>query len=76
MNKYVAFLRAINVGGNSGLKMDGLRRMFESFGLNNMQTYIQSGNIIFESKEDSAALLEKRIESQLVKALGYKVQLF
>ena len=76
MQKYVAFLRAINVGGTSIIKMDMLRKYFESFGLENVQTYIQTGNVIFETKEKNASLLEKKIESQLEKALGYNVAIF
>jgi uncharacterized protein (DUF1697 family) len=76
MGKYVAFLRAINVGGHRIIKMEDLKRMFESFGLENVQTYIQSGNVIFESSKDDAASLETEIESQLEKAAGYKIQLF
>ncbi len=74
--KYVAFLRAINVGGNAVIKMTDLKRMFESAGLENVQTYIQSGNVIFESKEETADVLEKRIESQLEGAAGYRILLF
>ncbi|HLO13543.1 MAG TPA: DUF1697 domain-containing protein [Anaerolineales bacterium] len=74
MKKYVAFLRAINVGGHSIIKMADLKQMFESVGLENVQTYIQSGNVIFESEEEEA--LAKRIEHQLEKAAGYKIQLF
>ncbi len=74
--KYVAFLRAINVGGHAVIKMTELKRMFESAGLKNVQTYIQSGNVIFESDEESADALEKQIESQLEKAAGYRIQLF
>ena len=73
MQKYVAFLRAINVGGTSIIKMDVLRKHFESFGLENVQTYIQTGNVIFETKETNASRLEAKIETQLEKALGYKV---
>lgn len=76
MQKYVAFLRAINVGGNSLIKMDVLKKHFESFGLDKVQTYIQTGNVIFESKERDASKLEKKIESQLEKALGYSVTIF
>lgn len=76
MTKYIAFLRAINVGGNAVIKMDDLRRMFESFGLVNVQTYIQSGNVIFETDDEDTLTLETRIEGQLEKALGYKVPLF
>ena len=49
--KYVAFLRAINVGGHAIIKMTDLKKMFEFAGLENVQTYIQSGNVIFESEE-------------------------
>ena len=48
--KYVAFLRAINVGGHAIIKMTDLKKMFESAGMENVQTYIQSGNVIFETE--------------------------
>jgi uncharacterized protein (DUF1697 family) len=76
MNKYIAFLRAINVGGNSIIKMTDLKQMFESFGLKNVQTYIQSGNVIFESEEKEAFALAAQIERQMEKAFGKKIQLF
>jgi uncharacterized protein (DUF1697 family) len=76
MAKYVAFLRAINVGGHAVIKMADLKQMFESAGLENVQTYIQSGNVIFESDEGDAGALEKRIESQLEKAAGSRIRLF
>lgn len=74
MKKYVAFLRAINVGGTKIIKMEDLKGMFESFGLSNVQTYITSGNVIFEANE--SADLESRIEAHLEKSLGYKVETF
>ena len=74
--KYVAFLRAINVGGNRVVKMDSLRGMFESLGFTNVGTYIQSGNVIFESPEADASTLEKRIESHLAQSLGFEVESF
>ena len=76
MNKYVAFLRAINVGGNTIIKMADLKQMFERLGLENVQTYIQSGNVIFESDEDDTASLEKQIEHQIETTTGFKTQLF
>jgi uncharacterized protein (DUF1697 family) len=76
MNKYVAFLRAINVGGHTIIKMTDLKQLFESLGLENVQTYIQSGNVIFESNEEDTASLETKIESQVEKATGYKTMLF
>lgn len=75
MTKYVAFLRAINVGGNAIIKMTDLKRMFESAGLENVQTYIQSGNVIFET-EDDIDDVKKRIERQLEGAAGYKIHFF
>ena len=73
--KYLAFLRAINVGGNAVIKMADLKRMFEAAGLENVQTYIQSGNVIFESNEHADAL-EKQIEGALEKAAAYKIHAF
>lgn len=75
MPKYVAFLRAINVGGNSIIKMADLKQTFESFGLESVQTYIQSGNVIFESKEGSASILEEQIERQMEKTSGKRMQI-
>lgn len=76
MKKYMAFLRAVNVGGTTIIKMTELKRMFESFGLTNVETYIQSGNVIFESEERRASILEEQIERQLEKAYGKRIQLF
>lgn len=75
MPKYVAFLRAINVGGHT-VKMDHLRRLFETLDFSNVQTFIASGNVIFDSKTKSAKALEKKIEKHLQGALGYEVATF
>jgi len=75
MPKYVAFLRAINVGGHT-VKMDHLRRLFESLGLSNVETFIASGNVIFDSAVKATKALEKKIEDHLEEALGYKVATF
>ena len=74
--RYVAFLRAINVGGRHLVKMDALRRLFEELGFTNVETFIASGNVVFESKSRSAASLEKAIEAHLQKSLGYEVKTF
>jgi len=76
MNKYIAFLRAINVGGTTIIKMTDLKQMFESFGLEHVETYIQTGNVIFESAESRVSLLEKRIERQMEEASGKRIRLF
>lgn len=76
MTKYIAFLRAINVGGNTIIKMADLKQLFETLDLENVQTYIQSGNVIFESEDADPASLEKRIEAQIEKVMGHKTKLF
>jgi len=75
MTKYITFLRAINVGGHT-VKMDFLRQMFESLGFADVETFIASGNVIFESKAGNAKTLEKKIETCLHEALGYEVATF
>ena len=75
MPKYVAFLRAINVGGHT-VKMDYLRSLFEGLGFLNVETFIASGNVIFDSTSKSSKALEKKIESHLLKSLGYEVATF
>ena len=73
MSKYVAFLRGINVGGKKLIKMEDLRRVLESSGFKNVQTFIQSGNVIFESGEIDREALTTKIEKKLLKAFGHDV---
>jgi len=75
MPRYIAFLRAINVGGHT-VKMDVLRRQFETLGFTSVETFIASGNVIFESTARNTQTLEKKIEKQLHAALGYEVATF
>jgi len=75
MPKYVAFLRAINVGGHV-VKMERLRRLFEEMGFSNVETFITSGNVIFDSSSKSTAAIEKKIEKYLEAKLGYAVVTF
>ena len=75
MPKYVAFLRAINVGGHT-VKMDYLRRLFETLGFSNVETFIASGNVIFDSRSNNTKALERKIEKLLHKTLGYEVATF
>lgn len=75
MPKYVAFLRAINVGGHV-VKMDQLRSIFESIGLANVETFIASGNVIFDSKSKNVQTLERKLEKALEAQLGYAVVTF
>jgi uncharacterized protein (DUF1697 family) len=76
MPRYVAFLRAINVGGHNTVKMDFLRRLFESLGFSNVETFIASGNVVFEITSRNAQALEREIEESLRQALGCEVATF
>ena len=75
MTKYIAFLRAINVGGHT-VKMDHLSKLFEAPGFSNVETFIASGNVIFETTAKNTAALEKKIAGHLEKSLGYGVDTF
>jgi uncharacterized protein (DUF1697 family) len=75
MPKYVAFLRAINVGGHT-VKMDYLRTLFEVLGFKNVETFIASGNVIFDSPSRNTKALERKIEASLELTLGYAVKTF
>ena len=75
MTKHIAFLRAINVGGHT-VKMDHLREIFESFGFTNVETFIASGNVIFETRSKDVDALVKKIEKGLNETLGFEVATF
>lgn len=73
MTRYIALLRGINVGGHRKLKMADLRVMLSDMGLENVQTYIQSGNVVFEAPENDTDDLSQRIKRQIEKTFGYEV---
>jgi len=75
MQKFIAFLRAINVGGHT-VKMDDLRQLFEGLGFAKVETFIASGNVIFEAKSNNTRALQRKIENHLARALGYEVATF
>ena len=75
MTRYVALLRAINVGGHN-VKMARLRELFESLGFSNAETFVASGNVVFDSPAEDARTLEKVIEDRLRESLGYEVATF
>jgi uncharacterized protein (DUF1697 family) len=76
VTRYVAFLRAVNVGGAHVVKMEALRRLIESTGAANVQTFIASGNVIFETAGRDASAVERTIEQTLAGALGFSVTTF
>lgn len=75
MPKRFAFLRAINVGGHT-VAMARLRELFEGLGLRKVDTFIASGNVVFEGGGADEAALRRKIEAHLQAALGYEVETF
>ena len=68
MTKTIAFLRAINVGGHN-VKMESLRALFEQLGFDAVETFIASGNVVFETDAAPDTALEAAIEAHLKAAL-------
>ena len=75
MPRCVAFLRAVNVGGRL-VKMDALRVTLEALPLARVETFIASGNVVFDSRVRDFAALERKIEAQLLKAFGFEIDTF
>jgi uncharacterized protein (DUF1697 family) len=73
MPKYVALLRGINVGGNTMIKMEELRSVFSSIGFENVRTYINSGNVAFDTASTSDANLTKAISDAIEHGFGKKI---
>jgi len=67
---YVAFLRGINVGGNTLISMADLKRAFGSVGFKNVKTILASGNVIFEAPKSDLTTLTKKIEQKLESQFG------
>ncbi|TGL53229.1 DUF1697 domain-containing protein [Leptospira meyeri] len=70
--KYIALLRGINVGGNRKVEMKKLRSLMESLGYTEVSTYINSGNIIFESEDDTKTVRFK-IEKSFEKVFKFEI---
>jgi uncharacterized protein (DUF1697 family) len=73
MRRYVALLRGINVGGNSLIKMSELKDALNGGLLNEVTTYIQSGNVLFESEETDKPKLGKYIAGKIRRSFGLDV---
>ncbi|WP_243347896.1 DUF1697 domain-containing protein [Parabacteroides sp. FAFU027] len=73
MQTYIAILRGINVSGNRMIKMDTLRQMFSDMGFTGVKSYIQSGNIIFQSKNGNDTKFEQKITEEILFRFGFDV---
>jgi len=76
MSRYISLLRGINVGGQKIVGMQTLREIFTGLGFAGVRTYLQSGNVVFESPDVNQSGLARRIEAGLEQALGYQVRIF
>ncbi len=72
MTVVISFLRGINVGGHNMIKMDALRKLYESLDLRDAQTYLQSGNVVFKAGARDLARLPKRIEDAIERTFGFR----
>ncbi|MEI7980189.1 MAG: DUF1697 domain-containing protein [Bacteroidota bacterium] len=73
MEKYVAFLRGINVGGKNLILMSELRKLFESERLSHVETFIQSGNVSFRAAVNEPGVLKVKLEKRLETRFGHPV---
>src|SRR4051812_18521770 len=73
--RYVALLRGINVGGNTMIKMEELRKTFEALGFKNVLSYINSGNLAFDAAKASETKLVDRIEKAVESTFGKKIHI-
>jgi uncharacterized protein (DUF1697 family) len=72
--RYVALLRGINVGGHIQIRMDALRRVFESLGFRDVRTLLNSGNVLFEADDDIQMEGERRIEEGIEAEFGFHAE--
>jgi len=75
MKTYIALLRGINVGGHKKVPMAELRELLSNAGFENVQTYIQSGNVILESPDDNAQNIEDFIQKAIIDYFGFEVSI-
>ncbi|WP_310381015.1 DUF1697 domain-containing protein [Flavobacterium sp.] len=73
MATHLALLRGINVSGHNMIKMEALKTTLEGIGFENVQTYIQSGNVFVDTDDENAAAVGFKIKQEIFKAFGHEV---
>lgn len=73
MQTYIAMLRGINVSGQKLIPMKELKALFEALGLRQVSTYIQSGNVLFQTEAADPAVLAAQIESSILERYQFHV---
>ncbi len=76
MNHYISLLRGINVSGQKMIKMAELVELYESLGFRNVKTYMQSGNVVFESTTNDAIKVSKKLEQNISSHFGFHASVF
>ena len=76
MPTYIALLRGINVSGQKKIKMSELRELMNSWGFDDVQTYIQSGNLIFKYPRSESPTIERKIKEGIAQSYSYEVEVF
>src|SRR5258708_763057 len=71
--KYIALLRGINVTGKNMIKMETLRATFSALGFKNVKSYINSGNLIFETRKTDDGKLAAKIHDAIEKEFGFNI---
>ena len=74
MNTFIALLRGINVGGNNILPMKELRALLENLNFSDVRTYIQSGNVVFQSEHSDSHALSREISTAIAERYGFTPQ--
>lgn len=72
MERYIAFLRGINISGKNKIAMPELKKCFEGLGFCQVVTYLNSGNVVFSS-DDNAADIKSRVETMIDKEFGLQI---
>jgi uncharacterized protein (DUF1697 family) len=73
VNTYISILRGINLGGHNMIKMDALEEIFAKIGFKNVRTYIQSGNVVYQSQPSNPNKLNDLIHNTLAKEIGLNI---
>jgi uncharacterized protein (DUF1697 family) len=76
MTAYVALLRAVNLGGATQVSMGKLREVLEQMGLTKVRSILNSGNLVFETRDLSGTTLEQRLEATVAKSLNFHTEFF
>ncbi len=76
MYTHISLLRGINVSGQKKIKMAGLKGLYRGLGFASVRTYLQSGNVVFDSPENDAVELAARIEARIEQVYGFAVPVF